>query len=75
MFSREGIKYPCRQCGQEFLKRGCLVKHLRAVHDRVKFPCVQFSQRENLAKHQVDHMKESNTLVGNAENNFFRGGI
>ena len=56
MFSSKGIKYPCRQCGQEFLNKGCLAKHLTSVHDRVKFPCrqcgKQFSRRGYLAKHQ-----------------------
>ena len=56
MFSSEEVKYQCGQCGQEFSNRGCLAKHLTAVHNRVKIPCrycgKQFSTKRDAVRHQ-----------------------
>ena len=41
MFSCEGIKYLCRQCGKQFSKTGILTGHIRAVHEGIKYPCRQ----------------------------------
>ena len=55
------------------------MKHKRAVHEGVKYPCGQcvqhFLRKEVSLNTKVQYMKGSNTLVGNAANNFLRGEI
>ena len=56
MFSSDGVKYPCGQCGKQFSQKGTLVRHLRTVHEEAKYPCgqcgKQFSQKGSLDEHQ-----------------------
>ena len=44
------------QCGKGFSSKGSVIKHKRAVHEGIKYPCGQrgqkFSQKGELAKHK-----------------------
>ena len=74
--AHEGIKHPCRQCDYEATTKRSLDKHKRAIHEGVKYPCRQCNYEAtatgDLTKHEKQYMKESNTIVGNAANNFLR---
>ena len=61
----EGVKYSCRIYNYQATTSGSLAGDHRAVQEGVKYCCWQFSQMENLVRHQKNFMKESNTLAGN----------
>ena len=42
--AREGVKYPCGQCGRQISQRKSLAKHKRTVYQGAKYPL-----NENLA--------------------------
>ena len=69
----EGIKYSCMQCNHQATSKRNLVKHQRAVHEGVKYSCGECGKQESSQSILLDtkgqYMKESNTLVCNAEIN------
>ena len=60
----------------QFSQKANLALHKRAAHEGIKHPCRQCDYEAtatgDLTKHEKQYMKESNTIVGNAANNFLR---
>ena len=40
-FSGDGKRYICRECGKHMSSIGTLNTHIRATHERIKYPCEQ----------------------------------
>ena len=47
--------HPCNKCNKQFQKRGSLFRHMRSVHEGIKFPCndcgYKATRNEDLQSH------------------------
>jgi len=47
----------CDQCNKEFYDRSTLSKHVRSVHEGVKYPCVQCNHKATTSSHLLQHIR------------------
>ena len=75
----EGLKYPCGQYGNNFLRREFLLNTkgecMKESNTLVGNAANNYLTREFLLNTKGQYMKDSNTLVGNAANNFLGGEV
>ena len=73
----ERMTFPCSQCNHQATSKGDLAQHKRALYEEVKYPCEKCnyhatSKGNLLLNTKGQYMKEWNTIVCDAANNFPR---